>query len=165
MILSKNKTETDSFLDINNDITRIMNALNKNQALKRMLVYTDTKPLENPIDVEKDLRDKQISRVPVLPYNEDEGSIIVVSFISGIMDHKTTTMNSTITIDIFTPANQWIINEGIRPIQIAHVVNNIIKKDFNQTGGVKYRLAEVINAQLTDILVGYRLVFDTVIDD
>jgi hypothetical protein len=165
MILSKNKTETDSFLDINNDITRIMNALNKNQALKRMLVYTDTKPLENPVDVEKDLRDKQISRVPVLPYNEDEGSIIVISFISGIIDSKTTTMDSTITIDVFTPANQWIINEGIRPLQIAHAVNNIIRKDFNQTSGVKYRLAEVINAQLTDILVGYRLVFDTVIDD
>lgn len=165
MILSKNKTETDSFLDINNDITRIMNALNNNQSIKRFLVYTDNKPLENPTDVEKDLRDKQISRVPVLPYNEDEGSIIVVSFISGIMDHKTTTMNSTIAIDIFTPANQWIINEGIRPIQIAHVVNNIIKRDFNQTGGVKYRLAEVVNAQLTDILLGYRLIFDTVIDD
>ena len=165
MILSKNKTETDSFLDINNDITRIMNALNKNQALKRMLVYTDTKPLENPVDVEKDLRDKQISRVPVLPYNEDEGSIIVISFISGVMDYRTTTMASTIVIDVFTPANQWIINEGIRPLQIAHTVNNIIRKDFNQTGGVKYRLAEVVNAQLTDILLGYRLIFDIVIDD
>ena len=165
MILSKNKTETDSFLDINNDITRIMNALNKNQALKRMLVYTDTKPLENPVDVEKDLRDKQISRVPVLPYNEDEGSIIVVSFISGNMDFNTTTMNSTIAIDVFSPSNQWIINEGVRPLQIAHIVSNIMRKDLIQTGGVKYRLANVINAQLTDVLLGYRLVFDTVIDD
>jgi hypothetical protein len=165
MILSKNKTETDSFLDINNDITRIMNALNKNQALKRMLVYTDTKPLENPVDVEKDLRDKQISRVPILPYNEDEGSIIVISFLSGELDTNTTTMNSTIAIDIFTPGNQWIMNEGIRPLQIAHIVSNIMRKDLIQTGGVKYRLASVINAQLSDILVGYRLIFDTVIDD
>ena len=165
MILSKNKIETDSFLDINNDITRIMNALNNDQSIKRFLVYTDTKPLENPTDVEKDLRDKQISRVPILPYNEDEGSIIVISFISGEIDPSTTTMNSTIAIDIFTPGNQWIINEGIRPLQIAHAVTNVMRKNLIQTGGVKYRLAGIVNAQLSDILLGYRMVFDTVIDD
>ena len=86
MILNKSIEETDSFLDINNDIYRIITVLNECQELKKLLVYTDMKPLERKEQVDKDLRDNQISRVPVLPYNEDEGSLIVVSFISGDMD-------------------------------------------------------------------------------
>lgn len=165
MILNKNTVETDSFLDINNDIYRIMTVLNGNQELKRFLIYTDKKPLEGKQDITTDLRDKQISRVPVLPYNEDEGSIVVVSLISGEMTHKTSTMNTALAIDVFTPGNQWIINEGIRPLMIAHTINNIMRQELKQTGGVKYRLTDIVNCQLSDILVGYRLIYTVVIDD
>lgn len=165
MILNKNTVETDSFLDINNDIYRIMTVLNGNQELKRFLIYTDKKPLEGKQDITTDLRDKQISRVPVLPYNEDEGSIVVVSLISGEMEHKTSTMNTALAIDVFTPSNQWIINEGIRPLMIAHTINNIMRQELKQTGGVKYRLTDIVNCQLSDILVGYRLIYAVVIDD
>ena len=74
MILNKNVMETDSFLDVNNDIYRILTVFNNCQELKKLLVYTDKKPLERKEDVTKDLRDTQIARVPVLPYDEDEGS-------------------------------------------------------------------------------------------
>lgn len=165
MILNKNLLETDSFLDVNNDIYRIMTAFNENQELKRLLVYTDKKPLSRKEDVDKDLRDNQISRVPVLPYNEDEGSVIVITLIAGDIMPKTSTMYSNLAIDVFSPGNQWIINEGVRPLYIAHVINNIMKNKLAQTGGIKYRLKEIVNAQLSDILVGYRLIFETVIDD
>lgn len=164
MILNKNLTETDSFLDLNNDIYRIITVFNDCQELKKLLVHTDKKPLEGA-DIDKDMRDEQIGRVPMLPYNEEEGSIIVVSFVSGILDPSSTTMASVIAIDIFTPGNQWIINEGIRPLQIAHVINNLMKKELKQTGGIKYRLTDVVNAQLSDILLGYRLIYETVLDD
>lgn len=164
MILNKNLTETDSFLDLNNDIYRIITVFNDCQELKKLLVHTDKKPLEGA-DIDKDMRDEQIGRVPMLPYNEEEGSIIVVSFVSGILDPSSTTMASVIAIDIFTPGNQWIINEGIRPLQIAHVINNLMKKELKQTGGIKYRLSDVVNAQLSDILLGYRLIYETVLDD
>ena len=165
MILNKNTIETDSFLDVNNDIYRIMTVLNGCQELKRFLVYTDKKPLEVKNDVTTDLRDKQISRTPVLPYNEEEGSIVVISLISGEMDHKTSTMNTALAIDVFTPGNQWIINEGIRPLMIAHTINNIMRQELKQTGGVKYRLTDIVNCQLSDILLGYRLIYSVVIDD
>lgn len=164
MILSKNLTETDSFLDLNNDIYRIITIFNDCQELKKLLVHTDKKPLEGA-EVKKDMRDNQIGRVPMLPFNEEEGSIVVVSFVSGILDPSSTTMASVIAIDIFTPGNQWIINEGIRPLQIAHVINNLMKKELKQTGGIKYRLTDVVNAQLSDILLGYRLIYETVLDD
>lgn len=165
MILNKNVMETDSFLDVNNDIYRILTLFNDCQELKRLLVYTDKKPLEQKQDVVKDLRDTQISRVPVLPYDEEEGSIVVVSLISADESSKTDVLHPTIAIDIFTPGNQWIINEGIRPLQIAHVVSNLMKYKLTQTGGVKYRCTGLVNAQLSDILVGYRLLYEAVIDD
>ena len=164
MILSKNLTETDSFLDLNNDIYRIITVFNNCQELKKLLVHTDKKPLEGA-DIDKDMRDGQIGRVPILPFNEEEGSIVVVSFISGEMDPTSTTMASVLAIDVFTPGNQWIINEGIRPLQIAHVINNLMKRELTQTGGVKYRLAEIVNSQLSDILLGYRMIYEVVLDD
>lgn len=165
MILNKNVMETDSFLDINNDIYRMITVFNECQELKKLLVYTDKKPLEKKKEVTQDLRDKQISRVPVIPYDEEEGSIIVVTLVSASESNKTDTLHPVIAIDIFTPGNQWIINEGLRPLQIAHTISNLIKYKFVQTGGVKYRCTDIINAQLSDILVGYRMLFEAVIDD
>ena len=106
MILNKNAKETDSFLDVNNDIYRIMNVCNNCQELKRFLVYTDRKPLERTEDVVDDLRDKQIARVPLLPYDEEEGSLVVISLISADENPKTDTLHPTLAIDIFTPGNQ-----------------------------------------------------------
>ena len=165
MILNKNVMETDSFLDVNNDIYRIMTVFNNCQELKKLLVYTDKKPLERKEDVTKDLRDTQIARVPVLPYDEEEGSIIVVSMVSADESPKTDVLHPTLAIDIFTPGNQWIINEGIRPLNIAHIISNLMKYQLTQTGGVKYRCTGVVNCQLSDLLVGYRLLYETIIDD
>jgi len=165
MILNKNVQETDSFLDVNNDIYRIITVFNNNQELKRFLVYTDKKPLERKEDVTADLRDKQIARVPLLPYDEEEGSLIVVSLISAEENPKTDTLHPTLAIDIFTPGNQWIINEGIRPLNIAHVISNLMKYELTQTGGVKYRCTGLVHCQLSDVLLGYRMLYDVVIDD
>lgn len=179
MIVNTNKTETDCFLDVNNDIYRIMSLLNDNESLKRLLIYTDKRPLEDYKVVNRkplkdygvksikdlDLRDKQICRVPVLPANEEDGSLVVISLISGDKSFKANSTITTIAIDVFTPANQWIINEGIRPLQIAHVINNLMQNKLDQTGGVKYRMTNFVNCQLSDVFLGYRLIFDSVIDD
>lgn len=165
MILHKNSKETDSFLDLNNDIYRIMTVFNNCQELKRLLVYTDKKPLERAEDVVDDLRDKQIARVPVLPYNETDGSMIIISVIDGNRDPETKILHPTLAIDIMTPGNQWIINEGIRPMNIAHIVTNLMEYELTQTGGVKYRCRKLLHCQLSDVLVGYRLLYETVIDE
>jgi len=165
MILNRNKNEVDTFLSVNNDIYRIITAFNKSDDLKKLLVHTNTKPLQGESLVDVDMRDKQISRVTLLPYDEEEGSIVNVTLINGTMEHESNTLAGTLAIDVFTPGNQWIINEGVRPLVIAHYINNIMLRDFNQTDGVKYRLTDIINAQLSDILIGYRLIYTAVIDD
>lgn len=164
MILLKDRKETDSFLSVNNDIYRIITVFNNCQPLKKLLIHTDTKPLQGG-EVKKDLRDKQISRAPLLPYDEEEGSIVVVTMISGDIIPDSTTMATTLAIDVFTPGNQWIINEGIRPLQIAHAINNLMKDEIKQTDGVKYRLTSIINSQLSDVLLGYRMIYETIIDE
>lgn len=165
MILNKNVLETDSFLDVNNDIYRMITLFNDSQELKKLLTVTTKKPLEHKGNIIKDLRDKQIARTPVLPYDEEEGSLIVVTLVSAEESKKADTLIPTIAIDIYTPGNQWIINEGVRPLQIAHIISNLIKHKLVQTGGVKYRCTGLVNAQLSDILVGYRLLYESVIDD
>lgn len=164
MIINKNKQEIDTFLSVNNDIYRMVVALDKDEMLKRLLVNTDAKPLQGP-EVGRSLIDKQISRVALLPYDEEEGSIVNVTLVNGKMEHQTNTFNGTMAIDVFTPGNQWIINEGVRPLMIAHTIDNIIRYKFNQTDGVKYRLTNILSAQLTDVLIGYRLIYTAVIDD
>lgn len=160
----KDRKETDSFLSVNNDIYRIITTFNNNQDLKKLLVHTNNKPLQGA-EVTKDLRDRQIARTPLLPYNEEEGSIVVVSMISGKIQAQSNTMKSTLAIDVFTPGNQWVINEGIRPLQITHIINNLMKDELKQTDGVKYRLSSIVNSQLSDVLIGYRMIFEAVIDE
>ena len=164
MILNKVKKEVDTFLSVNNDIYRMVKALDKDDMLKKLLVNTDSKPLQGS-SVEKSLIDKQITRVALLPYDDEEGSVVNITMINGTLNHNTNTFNNTLAVDVFTPGNQWIINEGVRPLMIAHAVDNIIRSDFNQTDGVKYRLIDIINAQLSDVLIGYRLIYIAVIDD
>ena len=164
MILMKDRKETDSFLSVNNDIYRIITTFNNNQDLKKLLVHTNDKPLQGA-EVKKDLRDKQIARTPLLPYDEEEGSIIVVSMISGKIQAQANAMKTTLAIDVFTPGNQWVINEGIRPLQITHLINNLMKDEMKQTDGVKYRLSSIVNSQLSDVLIGYRMIFEAVIDE
>ena len=164
MILNKNLKETDAIVNINNDIYRIITIFNDTQELKQFLVNTGKNPLQSE-KITKDLRDVQICRVPLLPYDEEQGSLVVVTLINGDVDQKSGSIISTLAIDVFTPGNQWIINEGIRPLQIAHVINNLMKFKVNQTDGVKYRLTDIINAQLSDILLGYRMIYTTVIDE
>jgi len=165
MILYKNEKETDSFLTMNNDVYRVITALNNNQELKRLLSYTGVNPLEVEADVSVDLRDKQILRAPVIPFNNDEGSFCTVSLTQGMIDMDTGSSYTLLAIDVFTPSNQWIVNQGLRPLLLCHVINTTIKYNLNQTGGIKYRLKKFTDAQLTDVLMGYRMLFEVVIDE
>lgn len=40
-----------------------------------------------------------------------------------------------------------------------------MKYELTQTGGVKYRCTGIVHCQLTDILLGYRMLYEAVIDD
>lgn len=166
MILNKKTTEAEKLLKINNDIYRIMTLFNKDKALRKLILNTGKNPLQMPdIPEEQDLRDKQIARTPLLPYNEEDSSFVAITFISGEAEGDTDSMQATLAIDVFTPGNQWIINEGVRPLNIAHAIDNLMQFELKQTDGVRYRLTGMVNAQLSDILIGYRMIYESIIND
>ena len=107
MIVNKNNIETDCFLDVNNDIYRLITLFNSDESLKRFLVYTDRRPLEDYDVVNRksleeygvtsiadlDLRDKQICRVPVLPANEEDGSLVGITELENEEDDTATSID------------------------------------------------------------------------
>ena len=40
-----------------------------------------------------------------------------------------------------------------------------MRTKFVQTSGVKYRLDQVINAKLSDRLIGFRMVYETILEN
>lgn len=164
MILHKHTTEAEKFLKVNNDIYRIMTVFNKDEALKKMLVNTGKNPLQDG-KVDKDLRDKQIARCPLLPYDDEDGSLIIITMIDSDMDFKGDSLYPTLAIDVYTPGNQWIINEGVRPLHLVHIIDNLMQFELTQTDGVRYRLTKIVTAQLSDILLGYRMLYVATVND
>lgn len=166
MILNKHTVEAEKLLKINNDIYRIMSLFNNDKALRKLIVNTGKNPLQMPdVPQEQDLRDKQIARTPLLPYNAEDSSFVVVTLISGEAERETDSIQATLAIDVFTPGNQWIINEGVRPLNIAHAIDNLMQFELKQTDGVRYRLTGIVNAQLSDVLLGYRMLYESTIND
>src|SRR5574344_1457587 len=105
MLLNKNIKEFDSFLDINNDIYRIISELNNGKDLKKLLKNTDSNPLKGQ-EVTVDLRETQINRIRLIPDNEANGSICVISVVKGDIDEGSDSINLILAIDVFTPGNQ-----------------------------------------------------------
>lgn len=166
MILNKRPLEAEKLLKINNDIYRIMTVLNQDKALRKLIVNTGINPLQMAdVPEEQDLRDKQITRTPLLPHNAEDSTTVSITFIHGAAEMETDSMFTTLVIDIFTPGNQWIINEGVRPLNIAHAIDNIMQFELKQTDGVRYRLSEIVNTQLSDVLLGYRMIYESTIND
>lgn len=165
MILMNKAKEEGVLSVLNNDILRLMTALNNEQEIKRLLIYTDKSPLSREADVEADLRDKLIGRIPLVPHNEEDSSICVISLVRGDVESSSLTAYATLSVDVFTPGNQWLIDEGIRPLVLSDKIQKVVQTKMVQTGGIKYRFSSIVSAQLTDVLMGYRMLFEVVLDD
>ena len=159
--------EASLFLSLNNDILRIAQALNSIQDIKKLLYYKETDPLSQK-DVDMSLVDKTIWRVPLLPlHNEtdiDAGYISVNLLMQDIGTNRNSAQ-TTIAIDVWVPPEQWIISNGLRPLVICDLVEKTMKNNFVQTSGVKYRLEQIINSRLDDRLLGFRMIYETILEN
>ena len=158
MIISNNKKENEMLLNINNDIYRIVKGLNEIEDFKRLLICTDYNT-SNEKDLSIDLIDKIIVRTPLVP-NTDT-STCVVTLNQAIP--KRDTYYIELNIDIYTPFNQWLVKEGVRPMLLCNCVKNFMR-GLTQTNGVRYRLKGVSNCSIGSDLKGYRLLYHTIID-
>lgn len=166
-VFNTENQEAGLFLSLNNDINRIVHTLDSVPEIRQLLYYINKDPLQQP-EVPFTLVDKTIWRTPLIPlHNETD---IDASYISAslLVDDLTEGVNSSVTtfaIDVWTPPEQWIINDGLRPYLICHYIEKTMRTRFRQTSGVKYRLQQVINAKLSDRLVGFRMVYETILEN
>lgn len=158
MIISNNKKENEMLLNINNDIYRIVKRLNDNDDFKKLLICTDFNT-GNEKDLSIDLIDKIIVRTPLVPNTNTSTCAITINQVIP----KTNSYYLQFNIDIYTPLNQWLVKDGVRPLLLCSCVDNVIK-ELNQTNGVKYRLQHISNCSLGDDTKGYRLTYHTIID-
>lgn len=166
-VFNTENQESNLFLSLNNDINRIVHALDSVQEIRQLLYYIENDPLQQP-EVKMSLVDKTIWRTPLIPlHNETDIDASYIS-VNLLMDDLTSGDNSsetTIAIDVWSPPEQWIINDGLRPFLICYYVDKVMRTKLRQTSGVKYRLQQVINAKLSDRLIGFRLVYETILEN
>lgn len=161
--------ESNFFLDFNTDIIRMMKIFNNNVNIRKLLYYIESDAMSrDSVDSNITFVDKSINRIPLIPLENKLGypsSYIYINLLVADNNEDDNVVTTDIGIDIVSPLGQWIIDEGIRPLMIGNEINKIIKNQFNQVSGMKYRLTQIINVKLSDELFGYRLVFTTGIDD
>lgn len=163
-MIKKESRRKNAAIIINNDIYRIVAELNKDEQLKKFLYNKVQRPLSDEKTI-GDLIDINILRAPIIDESTDKGSYCVVSLVKLDRDESAHAFYFTIAVDVFTPGNQWIIDRGVRPLLITERISDIIENKLSQTGGVNYRHETTVSAQLTNNLTGYRMLFNTVIDD
>lgn len=163
---SAKNQEASLFLSLNNDITKIAYTLDSIPEIRKLIYHIEKDPLQQK-EVKTSLVDKTIWRTPLVPLHNEtdiDASYISVNLLMEDVGTNKNNAQTTIAIDVWTPPEQWIINDGLRPLVICDYVDKVMK-NFNQTSGVRYRLDRIINAKLSDRLLGYRMVYETILEN
>lgn len=163
---STKNQEASLFLSLNNDITKIAYTLDSIPEIRKLIYHIEKDPLQQA-EVRTSLVDKTIWRIPLVPLHNEtdiDASYISVNLLMEDVGTNKNNAQTTIAIDVWTPPEQWIINDGLRPLVICDYVDKVMK-NFNQTSGVRYRLDRIINAKLSDRLLGYRMVYETILEN
>lgn len=119
-------------------------------------------------EAEANLIDKLICRTPMIPSRDNSremGSYITINLLEDDLSAGRNSSQTTVSIDVWTPPQQWIIDNGLRPYLLCSYVDKVMTNIFRQDNGVKYRLVQVINVKLSDDLLGFRLVYETILEN
>ena len=119
-------------------------------------------------EAEANLVDKLICRTPMIPSRDNSremGSYITINLLEDDLSAGKNFSQATVAIDVWTPPQQWIIDNGLRPYLLCSYVDKVMTNIFRQDNGVKYRLVQVINVKLSDDLLGFRLVYETILEN
>ena len=119
-------------------------------------------------EAEANLIDKLICRTPMIPSRDNSremGSYITINLLEDDLSAGKNFSQATVAIDVWTAPQQWIIDNGLRPYLLCSYVDKVMTNIFRQDNGVKYRLVQVINVKLSDDLLGFRLVYETILEN
>lgn len=121
------------FVGLSNSLNKIALQLSQDQIICRLLKYTQEDPLSKSLpdwDVYRDkLLHKNIRIVPALSENEIAESFIVLVCPAGTANLNDEFANLTITIDIYTRVDQWLLDDwGLRPFLLMDRVKKLVDK-------------------------------------
>ena len=122
-----------SFLSMDKDLNTILDAILKNNVIKKLLFYTNDAPLQQPNLNEKEslsLINKNIKIVPKLNIDSDELNYIIITF-DNFTPNATNTefRDNMIYFDVICHYDQWTIGDlQLRPYRIAAEIDSMFNE-------------------------------------
>lgn len=155
---------TRNLADLGLNLQKIINRLQTNQNLLKLVYYTSKDPLN-----EQDLTDEQIKNeiynklikiVPRIGYKETAQSMVTLRVVRGRNNVENDEFKDfEINIEVFVPLTQWFIKDSnLRPFAImGEVHKSLNNKVINGLG--KMRGGDFQINFLTDEIVSYEMVY------
>ena len=116
------------------DIFNIVNKIQTNQKLLKLLKFTDSNPLDHE-DLSQDEIDEMLHKnlliIPKLPdEDQDKNCYVIVLLDNYIVDPQNEDFKiATVRFDVLCPMDRWVINaKSLRP----YLIMNEIDKNFNE---------------------------------
>lgn len=150
------------------DLQKIVNRLQSNQKLLKLLYYTDKDPYAGadltPEQIQSEVFEKLIKIVPRVGPKETAKSLISLRVVRASADRSNDEFNNlTLCIEVFVPLTQWFIKDtSLRPFCImGEILTSLNHKVINGLGRMEH-IGFELNF-ITDEISCYEMTF-TLID-
>ncbi len=147
------------------NLQKIINRLQSNQKLLKLLYYNDKDPLSQPDltpeQIQKEVFDKLIKIVPRIGPKETANSLISLRVVNGRTNSSNTEFKDImLAIEVFVPLTQWAIKDtNLRPFSImGEIQESLNGKVVNGLG--KIQGGDFALNFLTEEISCYEMTFD-----
>ena len=127
------------------NLQKIINRLQTNQNLLKLLYYTDKDPLSHQDltakQIQEDVFEKLIKIVPRVGPKETAQSLISLRVVRAAADRANDEFNSiTLCIEVFVPLTQWFVKDtNLRPFCImSEILKSLNHKVINGIGRLEH---------------------------
>lgn len=147
------------------NLQKIINRLQSNQKLLKLLYYNDKDPLSQPdltpAQIQNEVFDKLIKIVPRIGPKETANSLISLRVVNGMTNRSNTEFKDiSLCIEVFVPLTQWAIKDtNLRPFSImGEIQESLNGKVVNGLG--KIQGGDFSLNFLTEEISCYEMTFD-----
>lgn len=147
------------------NLQKIINRLQSNQKLLKLLYYNDKDPLSQPdltpAQIQNEVFDKLIKIVPRIGPKETANSLISLRVVNGMTNRSNSEFRDiSLCIEVFVPLTQWAIKDtNLRPFSImGEIQESLNGKVVNGLG--KIQGGDFSLNFLTEEISCYEMTFD-----